>query len=201
MFYWAIRGILCPLAWMLFRVRVTGAENVPGSGPLVVCANHISWWDPVLVAGVVPRKICFMAKEELFRYPLFGRALLMLGAFPVRRGTSDRRAIVTARGVLERGGVIGVFPEGTRSRTGELGKAHNGAAYLAMRNGAAVLPVGITGPYRIGQPVKVAIGKPLTLGTGVEKPASQEVGRAGALVMEAIAGLIDRGNTVGDQVC
>ncbi|NPV70945.1 MAG: 1-acyl-sn-glycerol-3-phosphate acyltransferase [Firmicutes bacterium] len=200
MLYWVLRRILCFVAWSLFRVRVWGKENVPSTGPLIVCSNHLNWWDPVVVAGAVPRKVSFMAKEELFRYPVFGQVLRMVEAFPVRRGAADRQAIASAGKVLAAGGAVGVFPEGTRSRTGELGKANNGGAYLAMRNAAPVLPVGITGPYGVGRTVKVIIGEPFMLDGFAGRPTSQDVEHGGARVMKAIAGLIDRGKSIEGQV-
>lgn len=184
---------------VLFGIEVNGRENVPSSGPVIVCSNHIGWIDPVVLAMVIPLRVSFMAKEELFRYPVFGGVLLRVGAFPVKRGKSDRNAVRIASAVLKNGGVLGMFPEGTRSRTGEMGKGHNGAAYLAIRNGAAVLPVGIAGPYRLGRPVRVSVGKPIVLEGAGERVSSDEMGIASARVMEAIAGLLDRGSAIADQ--
>lgn len=192
MLYWVIRAIMGGLVSALFGLEVSGRENVPSSGPVVVCSNHIAWLDPVVLAKVFPFKISFMAKEELFRYPVFGQVLRAVGAFPVKRGKADRGAIQAASAVLRQGGALGMFPEGTRSRTGEMGKGHNGAAYVAVRNRAAVLPVAIVGPYRIGRPVTVNIGKAMTLTGGGDRVSSQEMGEAAARVMEAIAGLLNR---------
>lgn len=101
-----------------------------------------------------------MAKEELFQIPLFGWLLKGLGAFPVRRGTPDRRAFKRALAVLAAGNVLGIFPEGTRSKTGELGPAEEGAAVLALRSGAPVVPAGISGTLGPG-PIRVIFGPPV----------------------------------------
>jgi 1-acyl-sn-glycerol-3-phosphate acyltransferase len=175
------------------RLDVSGRENVPAGGPLVVCSNHIAWLDPVVLGVVLPRRIAFMAKEELFRYPVFGWCLRLLGAFPVKRGTADRNAVHFAGRVLSRGGVVGMFPEGTRSRTGQLGKAHNGAAYLAVRNRARVVPVGIRGPYGFARRIAVAIGPAMSLGEeGSKRITSKDMDEAAGRIMEAIASLVKR---------
>ena len=198
MLYWVIRAIMACVASILFRIEVRGRGNVPRVGPLVVCSNHLAWWDPVVLAMAVPLKISFMAKRELFGYPVFGWLLARLGAFPVRRGTADRQAIRAAEAVLESGGVLGMFPEGTRSETGELGKAHSGAGYLAIRSGARVLPVGISGEYRVGGRLRVVIGEPMDLTGGAGRVSSKDMKEAGDRVMGAIAELTGRGSCVAD---
>lgn len=157
------------LFWLLFalgyRWDVRGRENVPARGPLLVIANHFSWLDPPLVGTVLPRKVNFMAKRELFHSRLAAWVLRRLGAFPVRRGQPDRWALRHALSLLNQGQVVGLFPEGTRSR-GPLRPFEPGAALLAVKSGAPVLPVAIAGPYRLGRRVRVHIGRPFRVDRG-----------------------------------
>lgn len=143
-----------------YRWKFYGRENLPAKGPYIICANHTSWFDPPLVGCMVPsrNKVRFMAKEELFRTFLFGNIIRRMGAFPVKRNTADKRAIKQALMLLEKGEILGLFPEGTRSRTGELGEPHLGAALIALKSKKPVLPVAIKWPPKIFQPVKVSIG-------------------------------------------
>jgi 1-acyl-sn-glycerol-3-phosphate acyltransferase len=158
------------------HVRVMGIENVPRTGPLIVIANHTSNADPPIVGGwlqpALGRPIHFMAKEQLFHSPL-APLVRRYGAIMVRAGGSDVEAYREARAVLQRGGVLGLFPEGTRSTTGALLEAHQGVTLLAARSGALVLPVGIDGTDRLiapgssrphlGARIRVRIGEPFTV--------------------------------------
>ena len=147
-FYRLMRRLVGPILRRYFRIRVTGLERLPRTGPVVLAINHRSMLDPILIGAVMPRPVCFMAKEELFRYPGLGRLLRWLGAFPVRRGEPDREAIQHALRRLREGQVVGIFPEGTRSVDGRLLTLHGGTALLALKSGAPILPVAITGTER-----------------------------------------------------
>ena len=129
-----------------YRVRVTGEENLPSTGA-ILCGNHVSYLDPVVLWTCAPRRVHFMAKSELFEGGLLGWALPKVLAFPIRRGEADRRAIQTATNLLQTGKFVGIFPEGTRHRESdtELGEAHSGAAFIAMRSGCPIIPLGIAG--------------------------------------------------------
>lgn len=163
MLYKIARMILMPIFYIIFPWRVTGRENVPAEGPLVVCANHITWQDPIILALIIKRPIHFMAKEELFRIGILRWLLPKVHAFPVKRGTADRTAIRHSLEVLKQGEVLGIFPEGTRSRTGEMQKLLPGVAMLAIKGQAPVIPIAIRGPYRVFRPLHVTIGQPLDL--------------------------------------
>ena len=164
MLYWIARAVLGFVARVLFSVKVEGAEHLPLKGPVVLCSNHISWWDPVIVAITIPRPIHFMAKVELFRYPIFGPLLRHIHAFPVERGKPDLSAIRDSIAVLKDGKVLGIFPEGTRQRGKDtLGEMHSGAALVALKTDAPVVPVAIRGPYGFRKTVTIAYGKPLSL--------------------------------------
>lgn len=136
----------------LFRVEVKGAEKIPAEGALLVCPNHISNWDPVILGAVMDRQVRFMAKSSLFKIPLVNLLIKTLGAFPVHRGAADPTALKTAIGHLKNGDAVGVFPQGTRyigvePKTSEV---KNGVGMIAYRSKADVLPVSIkTKNYRM----------------------------------------------------
>lgn len=177
---------------LVFRWDVQGREHMPPSGPVLVCANHISWWDPPLVGCLFDRRVYFMAKEEIFRWPVLGPLLPRVGAFPVRRGTADRQALRTALEHLAAGRVVGIFPEGTRSRSGELLPAEPGAAMLAVKSRAPILPVAISGPFRPFRPVRVRVGTPFELKEYYERRVNtQDLAVAGQRIMAEIARLLE----------
>jgi 1-acyl-sn-glycerol-3-phosphate acyltransferase len=145
-------AVLKPLALLimrlLFRLEGRGTEHVPARGPVLLVANHSSLLDPPLVGAVAPRQLSFMAKAELFRVPLFGALIRRLNARPVRREGADAGALRTALRVLQEGGVLLMFPEGTRGPEGALREPKPGAAMLAVMSGAPVVPVFIQGSGR-----------------------------------------------------
>ena len=128
-----------------FRFRATGIEHVPAEGPAIVAPNHKNFLDPFFVGLALHRHVRFMAKVELFRGPL-AWLLKRLGAFPVRRGAADDEALETSRAILAAGGLVVVFPEGTRIADPDaLGSPHHGAGRLALETGAPIVPAAITG--------------------------------------------------------
>lgn len=141
------------LLWLVGPGRIEGLENVPREGAYLVVANHCSNLDPVFLGWAVGhrtgRVVHFMAKDEMRHWPLVGWLAHSAGAFFVRRGEGDRAAQRIAVEVLEAGRPLAIFPEGTRSRDGQLREGRLGAALLAMRSGVPVLPVGIAGSQRI----------------------------------------------------
>jgi 1-acyl-sn-glycerol-3-phosphate acyltransferase len=185
-------------------IRVEGLDNVPRTGPLIVAANHLSNADPPIVVGwltpALGRPMHILAKEQLFVGPL-GAFLRSQGVTPVRAGGSDIDAYRAAMAVLERGDVLCIFPEGTRSKTGELGEAKPGAAMLATRSGAPILPVGISGTDtflgrdkkmpRFRSRVIVRVGKPFSVALDPAKPRRAALEDVTAKIMGAIAKLIE----------
>lgn len=149
--YWFSWIVLRVYFVMIMRVRVEGRENIPPSGSFVLCSNHVSWLDPLLLGAMFPRRLYYMTKVEAFASPLAALILRTVGAFPVRRHAPDRGAIRRALDLLRTGRTVAVFPEGTRSRDGRLGPAEPGAALLALWSGTQVLPVAISGAYRPGR--------------------------------------------------
>ena len=157
------------------RYEAVGREHVPASGGVIVVSNHLNNADPPMIQRALPRYIVFMAKKEMLDAPLVGLLFRAWGAFPVRRGEADLGALRTACQVVQRGEMLMMFPEGTRSRTGQIGEGHPGTAMIARRTGAPILPVAITGTEGIAWPgvflrprsishVRVAIGEPFVLG-------------------------------------
>jgi len=129
---------------IIFRMRVLNADRFPKTGAVVLACNHVSLADPPLVGTASPRRVNVMAKSELF-VPVLGSLYKLLGAFPVRRGASDRAAIKHGIDVLKKGQCLMIFPEGTRSRDGKLGKAQPGALMMASKARAAIVPTCIVG--------------------------------------------------------
>ena len=164
-----IYTILKPILWVLFklglRLNVEGTENIPQAGPLVIASNHLSLLDPPVIGVAAPRKVHFMAKQELF-VPILGDIYKALGAFPVRRGGADRAAIKHGIDILKDNKVLAIFPEGTRSKTGKLGKAEPGALMMASKAMATIVPCCVIGTDfqrqgRIWPKVTVRCGKPI----------------------------------------
>jgi len=140
----AVYPIVRAVALFLCPMRVVGLENVPKDGPYIIVGNHISWLEPEWIAWAVRKPVRYMAKEELFEWLFIGGVLRLIPCFPVKRGTNDRRAFVTALRVLKAGGVLGFFPEGHRSESGAMIPAHPGIAGIAVRSGAPLVPVATT---------------------------------------------------------
>jgi 1-acyl-sn-glycerol-3-phosphate acyltransferase len=180
---------------LVYRWKVDGAHHIPADGPVIVCCNHIGNLDPPLVGSALQRKVHFMAKEELFRVPLLGRLIQALGAFPVKRGASDKRAIKQALTLLEQNRVLVIFPEGTRSKTGKLGDGRPGAAFLALKSNATVVPAAIIGPYRLFRPIRVRFGPPVDLTPWLKTKVSTETTKeATKRIMQEIRHLIEEGS-------
>ncbi len=137
--------IVRAVALFLAPMRTIDIQNVPDRGPYILVGNHISWLDPEWIAWAVREPVKYMAKEEIFEWFFVGGLIRFIGCFPVKRGTSDRRAFVTALKVLANGQVLGFFPEGHRSETGAMIRAHPGIAGIALRSGVPLVPVGVTG--------------------------------------------------------
>jgi len=143
--YRLVRSTVRAFARIVFGFRTRGTENIPTEGPVVFACNHISYWDPPLVSVGTRREVHFLAKEELFENRLLGWLIRSLNSIPVPRGPLGLGAFGAASKVLAAGGALIVFPEGTRSPTGELGEAKPGIGLIATRGGAKVVPAYVTG--------------------------------------------------------
>jgi 1-acyl-sn-glycerol-3-phosphate acyltransferase len=205
-FYLLARLVIRPLMWAMFRPHVTGRDNVPRSGPVILASNHLSFIDSIAIPTVAPRRVTYLAKAEYFTGSGIGgwlsKALFTaLGARPVERGTqrAAQAALDPALGVLTDGGAFGIYPEGTRSRDGKLARGKTGVAWLALTADCPVVPVAVAGTDRV-QPIgahwprprriSITFGEPLTFddqrGQAGKGPARREVTDA---IMSAIADL------------
>ncbi len=157
MFYKIIKVFLFLLLRCTGRVRIEGRENIPAEGPGFLIANHVSAVDPVILFLVTKRPIYFMAKEELFRIPIFRRVVHWMKAFPVNREKLDRKAIRASLRVLENGDLLGVFPEGTRGDGVNLLPFKTGSAYIPSQYDVPVIPIAIIGSKYLLNPFKKAV--------------------------------------------
>jgi len=162
-FYSFARSVVNTVMQPIYRIEVIGKENIPSEGGMLLCANHISNLDPLIVGITTKRPVHFMAKEELFSVPVLGKIVSNVNAFPVKRGMSDREALRKGLAILKEGKVLGLFPEGTRSKTGEMGKGLAGAGFFALRSDAYVVPCAIIGPYKAFNKLRVVYGKPIDM--------------------------------------
>ena len=197
-------AVLRVAAACLSRVKREGFENIPATGPVLVICNHASNADGMLLmAYVVPamkRQMQWLGKEEALRWPLFGWAMRQNGVFGVRRGAGDLEAFKLAKGVLDRGGVLTIFPEGTRSAAGALQEVKEGATVLAVRSAAPILPVAIIGSHRFwpkgkllfrpGRRMTVRVGKPFTLTMAKGADRRESLRAATAQMMRHVAELL-----------
>jgi 1-acyl-sn-glycerol-3-phosphate acyltransferase len=167
--YGAVRLLLTPIVLVLYRTRSVGRNNVPASGAIILAPNHFSNLDHFFVGVWLRRKIRFMSKSQFFGgNPLLSYVFRVAGHFPVRRGHNDEEAFLTAHSVLARGGCVGMYAEGGRSRSGGLGKPRPGVGRLALESGVPVVPVAIYGSDAVRQwrrarfpKVTVSFGEPL----------------------------------------
>ncbi|MBV8434223.1 MAG: 1-acyl-sn-glycerol-3-phosphate acyltransferase [Candidatus Eremiobacteraeota bacterium] len=172
----------------VWRAQASGTENVPRQGALIVACNHRSYLDPPGMGCFCPRRISYMAKKELFEIPVLGPLIRAVGAYPVDRQGSARAAIKRSLEVLEAGGTVGIFPEGTRNRDGSAAP-QTGVALLASLSGAPVVPahIGSDGPSRLAR-MKVAFGPPMRLPPD-RKATHDDLAKFTADIMQAIQSL------------
>jgi 1-acyl-sn-glycerol-3-phosphate acyltransferase len=175
--YSVVHAVVAPVSKMIWRPTVTGLENVPRTGPVILASNHVSFADSLVIPIVAPRKVAFLAKSDYFTGTgLKGAASRWwfegIGMLPVDRDDSKAAlaSLDTALQVLGRGEAFGIYPEGTRSRDGRLYRGRTGVAHLALTAGASVVPVGVTGTEKLQPvgarlprvvPVTVTFGKPI----------------------------------------
>jgi 1-acyl-sn-glycerol-3-phosphate acyltransferase len=183
--YWTGYAFFRTVFTVIWRLRIVGRNNIPAAGPALFASNHVSFADPPLVGCCLSRMIHFMAKQELFEVPLLGWFIGQVNAFPIRRVERDVAAFKTAQRILQGGGAIILFPEGTRQKSGLLGTAKPGVGMLAALSGSPVVPVYVHNSNRLKSLKRVAVcfGAPMSVGRGADYYEFSKQ------VMQAIAGL------------
>ena len=200
MLYRVLKPLVFALMRLAFRLEVRGREHVPATGPVLIVSNHVSVLDPPFVGGASPRELYFLAKEELFAIPLFGRLIRGLNARPVKRDGTDSRALKAALKLLAEDRALLLFPEGTRQREGRLGAGKPGAGMLAVMSGAPVVPAYVSGSAQALPPgralprpsrVRVSFGPPLHFKAVGSERRKEQYREATEEMMRAIAQLRD----------
>jgi 1-acyl-sn-glycerol-3-phosphate acyltransferase len=196
LFKWTV---VSPMLHSYFRGRIYGVEQVPARGRLIVVANHASDFDPPILSNCLRRPVSYMAKEELFQVPILGPAIRLYGAYPVKRGSADRSAIRAALAQLEAGWAVGLFPQGTRTADGRIPDPKLGAALLAAKSQAPLLPVSLWGTEAImakGQKLPQPVPITIRIGAIIPPPSSTDRSQLEAVTqhcVEVIHGLHDLG--------
>jgi 1-acyl-sn-glycerol-3-phosphate acyltransferase len=197
-FYYVAKFFVRVILLLFTRWQISGKENIPERGELLIVANHLSLADPPLLAVSIPRKVVFMAKKELFESRFFRYFISNFGAFPVHRGQLDRKAIRQSHKVLADGQALVMFPESTRSQQAELQPAYPGAALLACRRDVPILPIGITGTEKMrgigwifSRPrIAVNIGAPFRMPMSNSRVTKKELSQCTDSMMRHIAELL-----------
>ncbi len=193
MLYALARNIVSFIFHIIFRITITGRENIPKEkGGFIVASNHVSNLDPPMVGIVFRGKYTFMAKDELFHVnPFFTWLITRLGAFPVKRGAKDLAVIDKALESLKKGRIFVIFPEGTRSKTGELGKPKSGVAITAIKAATPVVPVFVKyGGKRFRRRVSISVGETMSADNfAVDIADKHEIHRVSGMIMDRIAAL------------
>lgn len=163
-------------------------DNIPLKGPVILCANHISLLDPPIVGTPLKRKVYYMAKAELFRIPGLGWLIRQFGAFPVKRGGVSKDSIRHSIQLLKNGSMLGIFPEGTRRNAGGVGQ--KGAASLALKSNAVVIPVAIIGEYKWFKSMYIQYGTPVDLSEFSENISAQNLEKATEKIMTSVREMV-----------
>lgn len=187
-------SVVSPALHTYFKIKIYGAENVPQNGGLIAVSNHASYFDPPILSNCVGRPVAFMAKEELFKIPVFKQGIKLYGAYPVKRSTGDRSALRAATTAIESGWVAAVFLQGTRSKDGKITAPKRGAAWIAAQAQVPLLPISLWGTEKILQgsafpkpaPITVRIGDVIAPPTSSNKDDLQITTRECARVINSL---------------
>lgn len=212
LFYRFVRMIVRNWVWWMGGVTIIGSEHIPAHGPVILAPNHRAHVDPPYLSLITPRPMHFMAKEELFKVPVLNAIIRGVGTFPVKRGVPDRAALRHAIDLLKAGGIVTIFPEGTRSEDGALRAAEKGFALIARQANAAIVPIAIEGTEEMlpkgakrlrRAAVRITVGVPTTVGeilAGKPEGAKDALGFIGQATMSAIAELMRHPGDAGENI-
>lgn len=200
LFYWLnVRTWVTVVMLWAVRIKVKGMDNLPKAGPVILVSNHFSLGDPPVLTYKLPRRIVWMAKQELFDMPVIGWLFRAFGLIPVRRFEGDLKALRKAQSALKKGRVLGMFPEGTRSAGTGLQEAEPGTAFIALRTGAPIIPVAIWGTENIKLPrdafrfqgtrIHLRFGEPFSF-KQTNRASKAQIVRSTREIMEKIAELL-----------
>lgn len=190
MIYKICRAIVYLINCIWFKFAIIGKENIPREGSALICPNHVSIYDPCVIASITPREIHFMAKAELFKNPFLRWLLIKCHAFPVNRGQVGINTIKTSLKILKENQLLGIFPEGRRVNPGERIQAASGFVVFAIKTKSPIIPVGIRGEYKFRHKVEITIGEPIYLTEYYGKKLSEEETVAlGEKIMDIVYGL------------
>ena len=176
MFYKIARNIVLLIYKLMFSIKVSGLENIPQSGGIILSGNHRSNHDPILLAVSQKRPLSFMAKDTLLKVPIVGFVLKHANVFPVKRGSGDIGAVKKAIEILKNGGALSLFPEGTRNKTdNNLQEFKQGSALIAYKSRSLIVPCGIMGKFRLFSRITIVYGKPINPADYGEKPDLNQI--------------------------
>ncbi|WP_036487793.1 1-acyl-sn-glycerol-3-phosphate acyltransferase [Myxosarcina sp. GI1] len=184
LYYFLKWSLVSPLLHVYFRGKIYGARNIPGTGGAIIVSNHASYFDPPILANCVNRPVAFMAKSELFKVPVLKQVMSLYGAYPVNRRASDRRAIRMAMSAIERGWLVGIFLQGTRTKDAKIVNPKLGAALIAAKTGVPLIPVSLWGTEQIlnsnlpipnPTPVTIRIGDAIAPPQSTDKVELQQI--------------------------
>ena len=184
--YLIIMPIIKFIVNVLNRPQYINTENIPVDGPIILCGNHVHAFDPLLAAFSTKRVVYFLAKKELFRYPILSTVLRSFGTIPVNRQEKDKNTTDTAQEYLNQGKALVILPEGTRNRTNELLLPFKyGSVSLAKKTGALIIPFAIVGKYKLfRRSVKIVFGDPIDI-------SNIDLEEANQFLMDSVKELIE----------
>lgn len=175
-----------------FKMVINGVENIPLKGGVILCSNHKSNFDPVIVCAISKRRIVhYFSKKEMFNTPFKNFFMRQLQAFPADREKTDIYALKKSISILKEGNVLGIFAQGTRVKSGEIGEAKSGVSLFALKSGADVVPIGINATYEKGSVIVVNVGKPISFEKYKnQKPKAETLNEMTNIIMENIKALL-----------
>ena len=202
-FYEGARIVAAPLIRFIYGIKRLGIDNFPKNGPVIVCSNHRSNNDPLIIGASMPREMKFMAKEELFKIPVLNFIIKLMGAFPVHRGKNNSEAVKTSIKILNQGKVLAIFPEGTRQKQGGTPRPFKtGAALFAYKTHAVVVPAAIITKGEV-RPFKrniVRIGEPLSFeDLGFTDGSAENLHAVSNFLHDKVAELLGESSNQGEK--